>query len=196
MQFYVGRHQALAIELHELLPFFHDIRIQQVQWECLITILYLHETHPELESVRTQILSSDLIPSPVNVYSHLLHASTGINHPNAALSSNHSTLSTRSLKSLVFRNGQGGRRCRGVEVVVKAVVVEVVVVVVILSAPTTIVMGISGIPMTLFMDFHSGLHDVQTRSAEDNSIVSAPASDSVMISGEVYTWFLRFQVSH
>ena len=52
MQFYLGRHQSLVTKLHEILPFSSDIRVQQVQWDRLITVLCLHGIRPEL-GVRT-----------------------------------------------------------------------------------------------------------------------------------------------
>ena len=61
-------------KLKQLMPLTPDVKVQAFQKEQLATMSFLHGLPKEYETLRSQILSSDIVASLPEVYSRVLRA--------------------------------------------------------------------------------------------------------------------------
>ncbi|KAJ9689322.1 hypothetical protein PVL29_014816 [Vitis rotundifolia] len=73
---YIGRIASLKEEFLTLMPFTNGAEAQQIQTDKFFMVLTLIGIHPDLESVRDQILASPSIPSLDDVFARLLRLSS------------------------------------------------------------------------------------------------------------------------
>ncbi|RVW79509.1 hypothetical protein CK203_050049 [Vitis vinifera] len=72
---YIGRIASLKEEFLTLMPFTNGAKTQQIQTNKFFMVLTLIGLHPDLESVRDQILASPSVPSLDDVFARLLRLS-------------------------------------------------------------------------------------------------------------------------
>ena len=73
---YIGWIASLKEEFLTLMPFTNGVEAQQIQTDKLFMVLTLIGLHPDLESVRDQILASPSVPSLDDVFARLLRISS------------------------------------------------------------------------------------------------------------------------
>ncbi|RVW82042.1 Retrovirus-related Pol polyprotein from transposon RE2 [Vitis vinifera] len=105
---YIGRIASLKEEFLTLMPFTNGAEAQQIQTDKFFMVLTLIGLHPDLESVRNQILASPSIPSLDNVFARLLRLSS-----TQTLSTDGPSNSSVLASQTNSQRGRSGNRGRG-----------------------------------------------------------------------------------
>ncbi|RVW72346.1 hypothetical protein CK203_055443 [Vitis vinifera] len=105
---YIGRIASLKEEFLTLMPFTNGVEAQQIQTDKFFMVLTLIGLHPDLESVRDQILASPSVPSLNDVFACLLRLSS-----TQTLSTDGPSDSSVLASQTNSRGGRSGNRGRG-----------------------------------------------------------------------------------
>ena len=105
---YIGRIASLKEEFLTLMPFSNGAEAQQIQTDKFFMVLTLIGLHPDLESIRDQILASPSVPSLDDVFARLLRLSS-----TQTLSTDGLSDSSMLASQTNSRGGCSGNRGRG-----------------------------------------------------------------------------------
>ena len=105
---YIGQIASLKEEFSTVMPLTIDVGDQRTQIDKFFMVLMLIGLHPDLETVRNQILSSSFIPSLDDVFARLLHISS-----TQTLPSNNTSDSSMLVSQTNSRGGHSSNRGRG-----------------------------------------------------------------------------------
>ena len=105
---YISQIASLKEEFLTLMPLTSDVGAQQMQIDKFFMILTLIDLHPDLETVRDQILGSPSVPSLDDVFARLIRISSTQTLPSDSLSDSSMLVSHTNL-----RGGSSGNRSRG-----------------------------------------------------------------------------------
>ncbi|RVX06284.1 hypothetical protein CK203_027475 [Vitis vinifera] len=105
---YIGQIASLKEEFLTVMPLTTNVGDQRTQIDKFSMVLTLIGLHPNLETIRDQILGSSSVPSLDDVFARLLHISS-----TQTLSSNNTSDSSVLVSQTSSRGGRSGNRGRG-----------------------------------------------------------------------------------